>query len=147
MVMNEKVQRILSCNRCQKIHLLRFNLSPFDSTVSAAECNDLKEQSLKDTRKLNTDDSIRDFTRIFEERVDELEGELTLSTESEQRIIRSVPFALEKQFKQELKKVTRDDIVEKLEGTSSLINSYLIERKQQKSPDMFRPQTIKQSTD
>ena len=44
---NEKVQPILSCNLCQKLNLIRFNLDQFDSTISAAECNDLKEQALK----------------------------------------------------------------------------------------------------
>ena len=44
MVVNEKVQPILSCSLCQKLNLIRFNLDQFDSTVSAVECNDLKEQ-------------------------------------------------------------------------------------------------------
>ena len=55
MAVNEKVQPILSCNLGQKLNLKRFNLDQFDSTVLAAECNDLKEQALKDIRKLDTD--------------------------------------------------------------------------------------------
>ena len=43
MVVNEKVQPILNCNLCQKLNLIRFNIDQFDSTVSAAKCNDLKE--------------------------------------------------------------------------------------------------------
>ena len=137
MIMNEKVQPILSCNLCQKLNLIRFNLDQFDLTVSAAECNDLKEQALKDIRKLEIDDSIKEilleFPHVFEERVDEFEGELTLQTEPDavpiQRPIRSVPFALEKQFKKELEKMMRDNIIEKLEGPSSWLKSYVIERK------------------
>ena len=66
---------------CQKLNLIRFNLDQFDSTVLAEECNDLKEQTLNDIRKLEIDDSIKDilleFPDIFEERVGEFEGELT----------------------------------------------------------------------
>ena len=43
MVVNETVQPILSCSLCQKLNLIRFNLDQFDSTVSAVECDDLKE--------------------------------------------------------------------------------------------------------
>ena len=137
MVVNEKVQPILSCSLCQKLNLIRFNLDQFDSTVSAVECDDLKEQALKDIRKLDIDDSIKrillEFPDIFEERVGEFEGELTLQTEPGtvpiQQPIRGVPLALEKQFKQELEKMMRDNIIEKLEGHSSWLNSYVIERK------------------
>ena len=137
MVVNEKVQPILSCSLCQKLNLIRFNLDQFDSTVSAVECDDLKEQTLKDIRKLDIDDSIKgillEFPDVFEERVGEFEGELTLQTEPGtvpiQQPIGSVPFALEKQFKQELDKIMRDNIIEKLEGPSSWLNSYVIERK------------------
>ena len=137
MIMNEKVQPILSCNLCQKLNLMQFNLDQFDSTVSAGEFNDLKEQTLKDIRKLDIDDSIkeilREFMDVFEERIGEFEGELTLQTEPDavpiQQPIRSVPFALEKQFKQELEKRIRDNIIEKLEGPNSWLNSYVIERK------------------
>ena len=55
MVVNEKIQPILSCNLCQKLNLIWFNLDQFDLTVSAAECNELKEQALKDIRKLDID--------------------------------------------------------------------------------------------
>ena len=61
MVINEKVQLILSCNLCQKLNLIWFNLDQFDSTVSAVECNDLKEQALKDIRKLEIDDSNKEI--------------------------------------------------------------------------------------
>ena len=106
MVVNEKVQPILSCSLFQK-------LDQFDSTVSAVECDDLKEQALKNIRKLDIDDSIKgillEFPDVFEERVGEFEGELTLQTEPGtvpiQQPIRGVPFALEKQFKQELEKI------------------------------------------
>lgn len=112
MVVNEKVQPILSCSLCQKLNLIRFNLDQFDSTVSAVECNVLKEQALKDIRKLDVDDSIKgillEYPDVFEERVGEFEGELTLQIEPGtvpiQQPIRGVPFALEKQFKQELEK-------------------------------------------
>ena len=81
-VVNEKVQPILSCNLCQKLYLIRFNVDQFDSTVSAAECNDIKEQALKDIRKLDSDDSIEEilleFLNVFEERIGEFKGELTL---------------------------------------------------------------------
>ena len=77
MAVNEKVQPILSCNLCQKLNLIRFNLDQFDSTVSAVECDDLKEQALKDIRKLDIDDSIKgillEFPDVFEERVGEFE--------------------------------------------------------------------------
>ena len=137
MVVNEKVQPILSCSLCQKLNLIRFNLDQFDSTVSAVECDDLKEQALKNIRKLDIDDSIKgillEFPDVFEERVGEFEGELTLQTEPgtvpTQQPIRGVPFALKKQFKQELEKMMRDNIIEKLEGPSSWLNSYVIERK------------------
>ena len=87
---------------CQKLNLIRFNLDLFNSTVSAAECNDLKEQALKDIRKLDIDDSIKEilleFPNVFKERVDEFEGELTPQTEPDavplQQPIRSIPFAL-----------------------------------------------------
>ena len=109
MVVNEKVQPILSCSLCQKLNLIRFNLDQFDSTVPAVEC---EEQALKDIRKLDIDDSIKgillEFPDVFEERVGEFEGELTVQTEPGtvpiQQPIRDVLFALEKQFKQELKK-------------------------------------------
>ena len=112
MVLNEKVQPILSCSLCQKLNLIQFNLDQFDSTVSAVECDDLKEQALKNIRKLDIDDSIKgillEFPDVFEERVGEFEGELTLQTEPGtvpiQQPIRGVLFALEKQFKQELEK-------------------------------------------
>ena len=112
MVVNGKVQPILNSNICQKVHLIRFSLKQFDSTISAAECNDLKEQALKDIRKLDIDDSIKEilleFPDDFEERVGEFEGKLTLQTEPDavpiQQPIRSVPFALEGQFKQELER-------------------------------------------
>ena len=102
MVMNEKVQPILSCSLCQKLNLIRFNLDQFDSTVSAVECDDLKEQAMKDIRKLDIDDSIKvillEFPDVFKERVGEFEGELTLQTEPGtvpiQQPIRGVPFAL-----------------------------------------------------
>ena len=84
MVVNEKVQPILSCNLCQKVNLIRFNLHQFDSTVSATECNDLKEQTLKDIGKLDIDDSIKEilleFPDVFEEMVGKFEGDLTLQT-------------------------------------------------------------------
>ena len=71
MVMNEKVQPILSRNLCQKLNLIRFNQDRFDSTFSAAECNDLKKQALKDIRKLEIGDSIKEilleFQDVFEE--------------------------------------------------------------------------------
>ena len=131
MVVNEKVQSILSCNLCQKLNLIRFNLDQFDSIVSAVEYNDLKEQALKDIG-----DSIKEilleYPDVFEEKVGEFEGELTLQTESDAVPIQqhlSVPFALEKQFKHELKKMMRDTIIEKLEGPSSWLNSDVIERK------------------
>ena len=79
-VINEKVQPILSCSLCQKLNLIRFSIDQFDSTVSAAECYDLKEQTLKDLRKLDIKE-ILEFLDIFEERVDEFEGKLTLQTE------------------------------------------------------------------
>ena len=155
LIVNEKVQPILSCTRCQKLNLIRFNLDQFDSTVSAVECDDLKEQVLKDIRKLDIDDSIKgillEFLDVFQERFGEFEGELTLQTEPGtvpiQQPIRGVPFALEKQFKQELDKMMRDNIIEKLEGPSSWLNNYVIERKRSGKLDMFRPQTIKQGTD
>ena len=79
MVMNEKVQPILNCNLCQKLNLIRFNLDWLDLTVSAAECNDLKEQALKDIRKLDIYDSIKEilleFLDVFEERIGEFVGE------------------------------------------------------------------------
>ena len=52
MVVNEKVQPILSCNLCQKLNLIWFSLDQFDSTVSAAECNDLKEHSSERHQKI-----------------------------------------------------------------------------------------------
>ena len=74
-----------------------------------------------------------EFPDVFEERISEFEGELTLQTEPVavpiQQPIRSVPFRLEKQFKQELEKMVRDNIIEKLEGPNSWLNSYVIERK------------------
>ena len=137
MVVNEKVQPFLICNFCQKLNLIQFNLVPFDSTVSAAECNDLKELALKDIRKLDIDDSIKEilleFPDVFE-RVGEFEGEFTLQTEPDavplQQPRRSVPFALEKQFKLELEKMMRDNMIEKLEGPSSWLNNNVFERKQ-----------------
>ena len=58
------------------------NVDQFDSTVSAGKYNDLKEQALKDIRKLDIDDSIkeilREFLSVFEERIGEFKGELTL---------------------------------------------------------------------
>ena len=107
------------------------------TTISAAECNDLKEQPLKDIRKLDINDSIKEILLkcldVFEERVSEFEGELTPQTEPDavpiQQPIRSAPFALEKQFKQELEKIVRDNIIEKLEVPSSWLNSYVIKRK------------------
>ena len=90
-----------------------------------------QKQALKDTRKLDIDYSFKDsikeilleFLDVFEERVREFEGELTFQTEPDavpiQQPIRGVPFALEKQFKQELEKMMRDNIIEKLEGPSS----------------------------
>ena len=124
MVVNEKVQPILSCSLCQKL-IIRFNLDQFDLTVSAVECDDLKEQALKDIRKLDIDDSIKgillEFPDVFEERVGEFEGKPAPQTEPGtvpiQQPIRGVPFALEKQFKQELEKMMRDNIIEKLEVT------------------------------
>ena len=125
----KRSEPILSCSLCQKLNLIRFNLDQFDSTVSAVECDDLKEQALKDIRKLDIDDSIKgillEFPDVFEERVGEFEGELTLQTEPGtvpiQQPIRGVPFALEKQFKRELEKMMRDNIIEKLEGPSSWV--------------------------
>ena len=71
MVVNEKVQPILSCSLCQMLNLIRFNLDQFDSTVSAVESDDLKEQALKNIRKLDIDDSIKgillEFPDVFEE--------------------------------------------------------------------------------
>lgn len=132
MVVNEKVQPILSCSLCQKLNLIRFNLDQFDSTVSAVECNVLKEQALIDIRKLDIDDSIKvillEYPDVVEERVGEFEGELTLQIEPGTVPVQQ-PIALEKQFKQELEKMTRDNIIEKLEGPSSWLNSYVIERK------------------
>ena len=114
MIVNEKVRPILTCNLCQKRNLIRFNLDQFDSTVSAAECNDLK-QALKYIRKLDVDDSIKEilleFLDVFEERVGEFEGEFE-GEFTQQR---------EKQFKQELEKMIRDNIIEKLEGPSSWV--------------------------
>ena len=78
MVMNEKVQPILSCNLCQKLNLIRFNLDRFELTVSAAECNDLKEQALKDIRKLDIDgfkEILLEFPDVFDESIGEFEGE------------------------------------------------------------------------
>ena len=83
------------------------------------------------------DDSIKEilleFSDVFEERVGEFEGELILQTEPNavpiQQPIRSVPFALEKQFKQELEKMAKNNIIEKLKGPNSWLNSYVIERK------------------
>ena len=100
--------------------MIRFNLNQFDSTISAVECNDFKEQALKDIRKLDMGDSIKEilleFPKVFEERVGEFEGALTLQTEPDavpiQQPIWSVPFALEKQFKLELEKMMRDNIIE-----------------------------------
>ena len=137
MVVNEKVEPILSCNLCQKLNLIGFNLDQFDLTISAAECNDLKEQALKDIRKSDINDSIKEillkFPDDFEERVGEIEGELTFQTEPEavpiQQPMRGVLFSLEKQLKQELEIMMRDSIIEKLEGPSSWLNSNVIERK------------------
>ena len=71
------------------------------------------------------------------ERVGKFEGELTLQIEPDavplQQPMRSVTFALEKQVKQELEKMTRDNMIEKLEGPSSWLNSYVIERKHSES--------------
>ena len=155
MVVNEKIQPILSCNLCQKLNLIRFNLDQFVSTVSNAECNDLKERPQKDIRKLEIDNSIKEilqkFPDVFEVGVGEFEAKLTLQTDpnavSIQQAIKSAMFALEKQFRQELEKMMRDNIIEKLEGPSSWFKSYVIERKQRKASDMFRPQTIKQGND
>ena len=44
MVVNEKGQPILSCNPYQKLNAKLFNRNQFDSTISAAECNDLKNK-------------------------------------------------------------------------------------------------------
>ena len=137
MIASIMVQPILSCRLYQKLNLIQYNRDQFDSTVSAAECIDLKEQALKDIRKLDIDDSIKEilleFPDIFEETVCEFEGELTLQTEPDavpiKLPIRSVPFALEKQFKQEQEKMMRDNITEKLEVPSSWLNNYVIERK------------------
>ena len=78
MVVNEKVQPIFSCNLYQKLNLIRFNLNQSDSIVSDAECNDFKEQTPKDFRKLDIDDSIKEilleFLDVFEERIGEFEG-------------------------------------------------------------------------
>ena len=51
MVVNEKVQPIFSCSFCQKLNLIRFNLDQFDSSISAVECDELKEQALKKHQK------------------------------------------------------------------------------------------------
>ena len=114
MVVNEKVQPISSCSLCQKLNLIQFNLDQFYSTVSAVECDDLKEQALKNIRKLDIDDSIKGILQEFPD-VGEFEGKLTLQTESGtvpiQQPIRGVPFALEKQFKQEPEKMMRDNII------------------------------------
>ena len=78
MVMNEKVQLILSCNLCQKLNLIRFYHDRFELTVSAAECNDLKEQALKDIRKLDIDgfkEILLEFPDVFDESIGEFEGE------------------------------------------------------------------------
>ena len=118
MVVNEKVQPILSCNLCRKLNLIRFNLDQFESAASAAKNNDLKEQALKDIRKLDIDDSIKEilleFLDIFEESLGEFEGKITLQIEPDaipiQQPIRSVPFASEKQVKQELEKMMRCNV-------------------------------------
>ena len=85
MFVNEKVLPILSCSLCQKLNIIRFNLDRFDSTVSAAECNDLKELALKDIRKLDINDSSKEilleFLNVFEERFGEFGDALTLQTE------------------------------------------------------------------
>ena len=74
-----------------------------------------------------------EFADVFEERISEFEGELTLQTETDaapiQQPIRSVQFTLEKQLKKELAKMMRKNIIEKLERPSSWLNSYVIERK------------------
>ena len=131
---------------CQKIKLIQYKLDQFHSTVSASECNDLKEQSLKDIRKLDIGDSIKEISQefwyVFEKRFGEFEGKLTLQTEPEtvpiQQPIRSVTFEFGKQFKQELEKMMKD--------SSSWLKIYVIERKQRKAPDMFRLQIIKPGT-
>ena len=105
-----------------------FNLDQFDLTVLMIECNHLKEQALKDI-KIDIYDSFKgillEFPDVFEERVCEFEGKLTLETEPDsvplQQSIRGVLF--------ELEKMIRDDILEKIEGSSSWLSSYVIERK------------------
>ena len=69
-----------------------------------------KFNDLKNLRKLDFDDSIKEilleFPDDFKERVSEFEGELTLQTKPDavpiQQPMRRAPFVLEKQFKQEL---------------------------------------------
>ena len=61
-----------------------------------------------------------EFLDVFEERIDEFEGELTLQIKPDavliEQPISGVPFAMERQFKQKLEKKMRDNITEKLEG-------------------------------
>ena len=65
MVVNEKIQPILSCSLCQKLNLIRFNLNQFVPTVSAVECDDLKEQNPERHQKTrHWWFHQRDFTRI-----------------------------------------------------------------------------------
>ena len=69
MVVNEKVQPILSYNLYQKLNSIRFNLDQFESAASAAMTS--KNKALKDIRKLDIDDSIKEilveFPNVFEE--------------------------------------------------------------------------------
>ena len=54
------------------MRIQQFNLNQFDWTISTAECNDLKEQALKDIRKLDIDsikETLLEFLGVFVERV------------------------------------------------------------------------------
>lgn len=68
----------------------------------------------------------------FEDRVGAFPGELQIEVDGAiptQQPIRNVPFAMEKQFKSELRKMVRDGIIEKVEEPCSWLNSFVIETK------------------
>ena len=81
-------------------------------------------------KKIDIDDSIkeilREFQDVFEERVGEFEEPDAVPIK---QLIRSVPFALEKPFKQKLDKMMRDNKIEKLERPNAWLNSFVIKRK------------------
>ena len=134
-VVYSEVEPILGCKSCNKLKLLTFS-DTFHSKISTID-TDFRAEVIRRITDLNIDETIRcillEFSDVFEDRVGQFEGELILEVEADavpvQQAIRSVPFALEEKFNKEIDRMVRDDIIEKVKGPSSWLNSYVIEMK------------------